>query len=94
MLDIRWKAGLFIGALSTICIFLWLITSSVIALIIFSFGLLIYLASHIYWLHQLQNWLKTPVLQEIPEGSGLWEDVYAALLRYERNNHLKQTELN
>ena len=94
MLDIRWKAGLFIGALSTICIFLWLITSSVIALIIFSLALLVYLASHIYWLHQLQSWLKTPVLQEIPEGSGLWEDVYTALLRYERNNHLKQTELN
>jgi len=94
VLDIRWKAGLFIGALSTICIFLWLITSSVIALIIFSLALLVYLASHIYWLHQLQSWLKTPVLQEIPEGSGLWEDVYTALLRYERNNHLKQTELN
>lgn len=94
MLDIRWKAGLFICALSTICIFLWLITSSVIALIVFSSGLLLYLASHMYWLHQLQNWLKAPVLKEIPEGSGLWEDVYAALLRYERNNNAKQTELN
>lgn len=94
MLDIRWKAGLFIGALSTICIFLWLITSTVVALIIFSLGVLVYLTSHIYWLHQLQSWLKTPVLQEIPEGSGIWEDVYTALLKYERNNHSKQTELN
>ena len=94
MLDIRWKAGLFIGALSTICIFLWLITSTVVALLTFSLGILVYLASHIYWLHQLQSWLKTPILQEIPEGSGLWEDIYTALLKYERNNHSKQTELN
>jgi two-component system phosphate regulon sensor histidine kinase PhoR len=92
--DIRWKAGLFIGALSTICIFLWLITSTVVALITFSLGVLVYLTSHIYWLHQLQSWLKTPVLQEIPEGSGVWEDVYTALLKYERNNYSKQTELN
>ncbi len=94
MHDIRWKAGLFIGALSTICIFLWLITSTVVALITFSLGVLVYLTSHIYWLHQLQSWLKTPVLQEIPEGSGVWEDVYTALLKYERNNYSKQTELN
>lgn len=94
MHDIRWKAGLFIGALSTICIFLWLITSTVVALIIFALGVLVYLTSHIYWLHQLQSWLKTPLLQEIPEGSGIWEDVYTALLKYERNNHSKQTELN
>ncbi|MDP1595945.1 MAG: phosphate regulon sensor histidine kinase PhoR [Methylotenera sp.] len=94
MLDIRWKAGLFIGALSTICIFLWLITSTVVALVTFSLGVLVYLVNHIYWLHQLQSWLKTPVLQEIPEGSGLWEDVYTALLKYERNNHSKETELS
>ncbi|MDD2934213.1 MAG: phosphate regulon sensor histidine kinase PhoR [Methylotenera sp.] len=94
MHDIRWKAGLFIGALSTICIFLWLITSTVVALTTFSLGILVYLTSHIYWLHQLQSWLKTPVLKEIPEGSGIWEDVYTALLKYERSNHSKQTELN
>ncbi|NOU40794.1 MAG: phosphate regulon sensor histidine kinase PhoR [Methylotenera sp.] len=94
MHDIRWKAGLFIGALSTICIFLWLITSTVVALTTFSLGILVYLTSHIYWLHQLQSWLKTPALKEIPEGSGIWEEVYTALLKYERSNHSKQTELN
>lgn len=30
----------------------------------------------------------------MPEGSGLWEDVYSSLLKYERSNTLKQTELN
>lgn len=94
MLDIRWKSGLFIAALSAICLFLWLIGGLTIALIAFSGCLLIYLARHLYWLHTLHKWLKNPSLKEVPEGSGVWEDVYSALLRYERNNCAQQAELN
>ncbi len=94
MLDIRWKAGLFVCALSAICLFLWLITSTNTALIAFSSGLLIYLISHVYWLHALQNWFKKPTLKEIPEGSGMWEDIFVALLKYERNNNQNEKQLN
>lgn len=94
MLDIRWKAGLFIGALSLICIFLWLISDTITALLVFTSGLLLYFISHIFWLHQLQSWFKKPALKEIPEGSGMWEEVFTALLQYERNNNLNQTQLN
>ena len=94
MIDIRWKAALFICALSIVSVFLWLISSLVTALIVFALGLLLYLAKHIYWTHQLNNWLKTPDISQVPEGSGLWEDVYSSLLKYERSNTLKQTELN
>jgi two-component system phosphate regulon sensor histidine kinase PhoR len=94
VLDIRWKAGLFICALSVISIFLWLISGATTALLVFTTGLLLYLISHIFWLHQLQTWFKTPVLKEIPEGSGLWEYVFTALVQYERNNQLNQTQLN
>jgi two-component system phosphate regulon sensor histidine kinase PhoR len=94
VLDIRWKAGLFVCALSVISLFLWLITSATTALIIFSLGLLIYLISHIYWLHKLKSWFKAPEIKDIPEGSGMWEDVFTKLLQYERNNKLNQTQLN
>ena len=94
MLDIRWKAGLLLCALSAICAFLWLIISAKIALIAFTLGLLIYLISHIAWLHQLHLWFKNPVLKDIPEGSGIWEDVFTTLLQYERNNITNQTQLN
>lgn len=94
MPDIRLKAVLFVCALSAICLFLWLITSTAIALIVFLIGLLIYLISHILWLHQLHLWFKNPSLKTIPEGSGGWEDVFTALLQYERNNQLNQTQLN
>ena len=94
MLDIRWKAGLFVCALSVISLFFWLITSLNTALIVFAVGLLMYLTSHVYWLHALQNWFKHPALKEIPEGSGVWEDIFIALLKYERNNNQNQNQLN
>ncbi len=94
MIDIRWKAALFICALSIVSVFLWLISSLVTALVVFTLGLLLYVARHIFWIHQLNNWLQSPDLRHVPEGSGLWEDVYSNVLKYERNNMLKQTELN
>lgn len=94
MIDIRWKSILFLCALSIISLFLWLITNFTTALSIFTVGLLGYLVTHLYWIHQLHLWLKHPSISEVPEGSGLWEDVFNSLLKYERNNQVKQTELN
>lgn len=94
MPDIRWKAGLFICALSAICLFLWLISSAMIGLLVFAIGLSLYLANHMVWLGKLHAWLKKPALSEIPEGSGIWEEVFTALLQYERSNNANQTQLN
>ncbi len=94
MIDIRWKAVSLLCALSAICLFLWLISSATVALSIFSIGLLIYLAGHIKWLHKLHIWFKNPELKEIPEGSGVWVDVFTALLKYERSNIANQAQLS
>ena len=94
MIDLRWKAFFFVCALSTISVFLWLISGAVIALLSFSIGLLGYLGIQVYGLYQLHHWFKAPVLQEIPEGFGLWEDIFSALLKYERSNNRKTTELH
>jgi two-component system phosphate regulon sensor histidine kinase PhoR len=94
VLDIRLKAGLHVAALSIICLFLWLISSAVIALLVFSSVLLVYLFSQVFWLSKLLYWFKKPTLKEIPQGTNLWEDVFNALLKYERNNHLNQIKLN
>jgi two-component system phosphate regulon sensor histidine kinase PhoR len=94
VIDIRWKVGLHLCALSVVCLFLWLISGAIVALAVFSSGLLIYLSSHILWLHQLHRWFKKPTLNAIPEGAGVWEDVFATLLQYERNNISNQTQLN
>lgn len=94
MLDIRWQVGTFICTLGAFCLFLWLITNAYIALLVFATGILIYLISHMLWLHKLQLWFKNPLLKEIPEGSGIWQDVYTALLKYERNNIANQNQLS
>ncbi|WP_047550855.1 phosphate regulon sensor histidine kinase PhoR [Methylotenera sp. G11] len=94
MIDVRWKAFFFILSLSAVSLFVWLTTSTTIALLTFSSILLIYLAIQVYGLYQLQTWLKKPILGDIPEGFGLWEDVFNAILKYERNNNLKKSELN
>lgn len=94
MLDIRLKAVLLLIALSIICLFLWLISSAMTALLIFTAILLLYIISHIFWLHKLLYWFKKPALKEIPEGFGLWEDIFNTLLKYERNNNLNQIKLN
>ena len=94
MLDIRFKTGVFVIVLSVLCLFLWLTMSQTVALIVFSVGLLAYLARHIFWMHQLQLWFKQPSLATIPEGSGAWEDIFTALLHFERANKSNQTQLN
>ena len=94
MPDIRIKAVLYICALSISCLFLWLLSSALIALAAFSLGLLFYLYSHLSWLHQLHVWFKAPLLKTIPEGSYAWEDVFASLLQYERSNIANQNQLN
>ncbi len=94
MPDIRWKAALFLSALSAICLFLWLVSTATVALLVFSIGLLLYLISHILWLHKLHLWFKKPALKEIPEGSGVWEEVFTALLQYERSNQANQAQLS
>jgi two-component system phosphate regulon sensor histidine kinase PhoR len=50
--------------------------------------------SHIYWLHSLQSWFNKPTLKEIPEGSGVWVDIFVALLKYERSNSQNENQLN
>lgn len=94
MPDIRLKAASFGCTLSAICLFLWLISSATVALLVFSIGLLLYLVSHISYLHKLHLWFKNPVLKEMPEGSGVWEDVLTSLLQYERNNLSKEMQLS
>jgi len=94
VIDVRWKAFFFILSLSAVSLFVWLTTSTVVALLAFSSILLLYLAIQVHGLYQLQSWLRKPALKDIPEGFGLWEDVFNAILKYERNNNLKKSELN
>jgi two-component system phosphate regulon sensor histidine kinase PhoR len=94
VIDVRWKAFLYVCSISLVSLFVWLISNALMALLTFSICILAYLSIQVSGIFQLQSWLKKPALEKIPEGSSLWEDVFNALLKYERKNNLKKSELN
>lgn len=94
MQDIRWKAFWLIISYIAICLIVQLVFNTTTALILFSLGLLIYLIGHIYWIHRLYTWLLKPVLNQIPNGYGIWEDVFAMIYHEQRKHSRNQTELS
>lgn len=94
MQDIRWNAFWLGLTLTVICIIVWVSDNATTALCVFAAGVSIYLARHLYWLHQLSKWLKKPVLNHIPNGSGIWEDIFASLYQEHRRHSRNQTQLS
>lgn len=94
MHDIRWNAFWLGLSLTLISLITWASSDATTALLVFNGGVLIYLCSHLYWLHQLHLWLKKPVLNQIPNGAGVWEDVFAALYQEHRRHSRNQNQLS
>ena len=94
MQDIRWNAFYLALTLSLLCLIVWAASDVITALIVLAFGLAIYIAGHIYWLHKLYSWLSKPVLNQIPNGTGIYEDIFAVLYHEQRKNTRSQTQLS
>ncbi len=94
MQDLRWNAFWLGLTLTITCLIVWAGFSATAALLIFSIGVTTYLVSHLYWLHQLKQWLKKPILNDIPNGSGAWEEVFDNLYQVYRRHSRNQTQLN
>ncbi|OIQ84658.1 phosphate regulon sensor protein PhoR [mine drainage metagenome] len=80
-------------ALSLACLLAWPLAGAKSALVLFALAVTAYLVGHLYWLDKLARWLKDPQLADIPTGSGVWEDVFAALYQEMRRQRSSQTEL-
>ena len=93
MQDIRWRAFWLALPLGLFCLFVWAVEDALTAAIVFGLALTLYLVGHIYWLHQLMRWLKKPDPTTIPEGSGIWEDVFASIYHEQRRHSRSQTQL-
>ena len=94
MQDIRWNAFWIILTLTIVSLITWASSTAETALIVFAAGLFIYLVGHLYWLHKLNLWLGKPMLNHIPNGSGIWEDVFASLYQEYRRHSRNQTQLS
>ena len=56
-------------------------------------GLCILLAIHLYYSSLLARWLEDPRLEDIPNGWGIWADVFARLYRTRRTTELNERRL-
>lgn len=93
MQDIRWNTFwvlLFVFFLSLI---VWGFKSLEVAFLFFGLCLSVYLLSHIYWIHRLNKWLKNPNLSTIPNGSGIWEEIFSTLYREYKKQKKSKSEL-
>jgi two-component system phosphate regulon sensor histidine kinase PhoR len=75
--------GAVVGALAGAVVGLW------VAIV----GLVILLAIHMSYATRLAAWLESPNLDEIPNGWGLWADVFARLYRQRRATEINERRL-
>ena len=70
---------------------------------IFSFDIAVYLicfASAVgfvfqsYWAHKLNIWLNTNNIHDIPEGYGVWSEIFSKLYKLSRLEEKSKKELN
>ncbi len=85
MQDLRWNALWELLALILICLVVWAVQDAVYALLVFSSVLIVYIVNQLYWLHELHRWLKKPIINSIPIGSGIWEDIFADLYKQQKS---------
>ena len=93
MQDIRWKAFWLGLCLIALCLVVDAAKGLTPALEVLAAGLLFYLAGHLYWLSQLQNWLKNPNPDDVPQGTGAWEGIFSALFQNQRKHARAEQDL-
>jgi len=88
--DIRWNTFWVLSLVSFLSLIVWGFKSIEVASLFFISCLFLYLLSHVYWIYRLNKWLKSPNLSTIPNGSGIWEEIFATLYREYRKQKKEQ----
>lgn len=94
MQDIRWKAFWSLLFWAMFCLMVGWFSSADTAWLLFSLGALAYLAGHLYWTHRLYQWALKPSLNFMPNGKGIWEDIFANLYHEMRRHSRSQSQLS
>lgn len=94
MQDIRWKAFWSLLFWAFCCLMVGWFTRAETAWLLFIAGTLAYLAAHVYWIHRLYLWALKPSLNFIPNGKGIWEDIFANLYHEMRRHSRSQSQLS
>ena len=81
MQDIRLRTFIFISLIFLLSIVVSKLFGFDVAVIFFIISLIIYLISHIFWLNELSKWLDKPRASEIPDGKGIWQDIFSKIYK-------------
>jgi len=92
--DIRLKAFWSLLLWAFCCLLLGWFTNAHVAWLAYLCGVLVYLAGHLYWIHRLYQWALKPSLNFIPNGKGIWEDIFANLYHEMRRHSRSQSQLS
>jgi two-component system, OmpR family, phosphate regulon sensor histidine kinase PhoR len=92
--DIRWKAFWSLLFWAFFSLMVGWFTRAETAWLLFIAGALVYLATHIYWIHRLYQWALKPSLNFMPNGKGIWEDIFANLYHEMRRHSRSQSQLS
>jgi two-component system phosphate regulon sensor histidine kinase PhoR len=71
----------------------WPIAGATAATAVFAAGLLAIVVTHYRHIAMLRRWLRDPVPEQVPQGWGVWDRVYADLYRMLRRQHQSESRL-
>ncbi|MHB0984303.1 MAG: phosphate regulon sensor histidine kinase PhoR [Sulfuricella sp.] len=94
MFNFWWRPLGALGLLSVLPLALWAAAGALPALALLAILLLFYLFHHLRNLKALAFWLRKPDVGTVPDGSGLWEEVFSVLYQLERRQTDSQKNLS
>lgn len=89
-----WRLLWPIVATTLIALLIWPLFGAVSALMLFGLALLVFWLRHAMHLNALIRWLNAPSGMEVPEASGVWDEVFSVLYQSGRLRSTHQHELS
>ncbi len=75
------------------CLVAWALAGPVPALLLFAAGLLFFVLLHYHHIAALRRWLQDPKPEVVPQGWGVWDEVFADLYRMLRHQSQSESRL-
>lgn len=84
MVDFWQRASFLPVMMLLVALLLWAIFGALVGALFYLATVVVILVSNLHQLAALARWCKSPELANVPDGSGLWEDIFAQLNKMAR----------
>ncbi len=92
MSDFWQRALVYPLSLFLFALLIWAVAGALPAALFFGIGALLRLFSHLRNLAAFERWLKDPETEQVPDGSGLWEDAFSQLHKLTQEHHKEREQ--